>query len=439
MCFQFINSMQDSSLDISYAVNYRYLKSNSPATVFVLIEIYTNKTSANSSRKAILSIAIDCSSSMQGKKFKQAKEAALDLVELLGGNDYLSIISFDKSARVDLGSTKKSESTSVQRSAIKDLKLGKGTNIYDGLELAYKEVSKEIREEADINTNGYNSNNNTVKRTIVLLTDGQSSVGETEETEFVNLSKRIREQNITISTIGIGDNYDQQLLHAIAEAGSGIPYHVKELDDLQKIFSEQADELSSTMIINPDFTIRMMPGAHIQGAYMVTPTLIKQNIDKTNNSIFTARLRDIVVGERQTMALRIDLPERTPGIYRLARIESNELTKNIEIEYTDDHLSYSQETDPYPRLIFTCSEATYLIKEGVQTGDNETIRKAETLMNVLSQDKDFESEKTKSPMLKKMAVTVKKIIERFSKGQMTESERRQAIQDMTVILDKRRS
>jgi hypothetical protein len=248
------------------------------------------------------------------------------------------------------------------------------------LELAYKEVSKEIRE-SDINTNSYNSNNsnNTIKRTIVLLTDGQASVGETEEAEFVNLSKRIREQNITISTIGMGDNYDQQLLHAIAEAGGGIPYHVKELNDLQKIFSEQANELSNTILINPAFRVTMMPGAHIQGIYMVTPTLIKQNIDKTNNNSFIARLRDIVVGERQTMALRVDLPERTPGIYRLARIGINELTKNLEIEYADDYLLYSQETDPYPRLIFTCSEAAY--KRGCTGGRQADYKKGRNSYN----------------------------------------------------------
>src|SRR5829696_2030868 len=237
--------MQDS-LDVSYAVNYRYLKSNSPGTVFMAIEMYAHKHSKDSSRIANLSLVVDCSSSMQGEKFKQAKESALELFELLGENDYLSVISFDKTARVALGSTKKSESRSAELDVIKNLKLGKGTNIYKGLELAFKEVSKEPKE-----PDNSSSNDSMMTRRIVLLTDGQPSVGKMEETDFVGLSEKIREQNITVSTIGVGNNYDQQLLHIIAETGGGLPYHVKEANNLQKIFSEQADEVSSTVLISP--------------------------------------------------------------------------------------------------------------------------------------------------------------------------------------------
>ena len=265
-----------------------------------------------------------------------------------------------------------------------------------------------------------------------------------EETDFMGLSKRIREQDITVSTIGIGDNYDQQLLHTIAETGGGIPYHVKEVNDLEKIFSEQADELSRTIVISPTFTITMMPGAQIQDIYTVTPTLRKLNVDKSNNNNnnksnsnhYVAKLKDIIVGQRQTIALRVDLPERTSGIYRLARIEVNDLVKNMEVEYTDDRLLYSKETDPYPRMILTCSEATSLVNKGVQVGDHETIRKAETMMIDLSQDKDFERVMTRRPILKKMDATIRGIIDRISQGPLTESEKREVIHDTTVIPNK---
>lgn len=414
-------------LDVSYAVNYRHLKSNSPGTVFIAIEMYSHERSNDSSRVANLSLVVDCSSSMRGEKFKQAKQSALDLFELLEANDYLSVISFDKSARLAFGSTRKSESRSAEVDVIKNLKLGKGTNIHEGLELAFKEVSKEPKKEPDSNSDSM------VTRRIVLLTDGQASVGKMEETDFVGLSERIRGRNITVSTIGIGDNYDQQLLHTIAEIGGGLPYHAKGANDLQKIFNEQADDLSSTVLISPTFTITMMPGAQIQDIYTITPTLRKLNVDKSNCSRYAARLKDIVVGQRQTLALRVDLPERTPGTYRLARIEVNDLVKNVEIEYTDDHLLYSKETDPYPRMIITCSEATTLVNKAVQVEDHETILKAETLMTVISQDKDFERVMTKRPILKKMAATIRGIIERIYQGPLTESEKREAIHDTTVI------
>jgi uncharacterized protein YegL len=418
--------MQDI-LELHDAVNYRYLKSNSCGTVFIAIEMRSLKPPEDSIiRLSDLSLVMDCSSSMQGEKFKQAKKSALQLFELLDDDYYyLSVISFDKSARVALGSTKKSESKSAEQDVIRNLKLGKGTNIYEGLELAFKEISDkpEVYDSS--------SNNSVRPRRIVLLTDGQASVGKIKEADFIDLSKRIRQQDITVSTIGIGDKYDQELLQAIAETGGGLPYHVKEINELQNIFSEQADELTRTIQINPTLTITLMPGAQIQDIYMVTPTLQKLGINKSSisggSNHYTARLRDIIVGQRQTIALRVNLPERTSGVYRLARIEVNNLMKNIEVEYTDDILLYSKETDPYPRMILTCSEATGLVNKGIKIGDHETIRKAEALLSVLSQDKDFERISIKRPILNKMASTISAIIKRISQGPLTESEKKEAL------------
>lgn len=418
--------MQDL-IEVRDAVNYRHLKSTSPATVFVAIEINSLKKPEGPSRTAAnLLLVIDRSTSMRGKKFKQAKESALNLLELLGDNDYLSVISFDKSAKLNLSSTKKSEPA---KQIIRNLQIGKGTNIYEGLELAYEEISRETKEAR--------SNSGTITKRIVLLTDGRASVGKTEEADFVNLSRRIREHSVTVSTIGIGDAYDQQLLQAIAETGGGLPYHVKEADDLQSIFIKQADEVSSTVAISPTFTVTMMPEAEIRDIYTVAPTLRKLNVDRSrsdSNNRYNARLKDIIVGQGQTLALRVDLPKRSTGIYRLARIEvGDNLVKNVEINYTDDHGLYSEEIDPYPRMILTFSEAATLVNKGVLSGDSETIRKAETIVTAISQDKDFETVATGQPIIKRMAATIRRIIDRISQGPLTETEKREAIHETTII------
>lgn len=417
-------------IDVRCAVDRQRIKSNSSGSVFMAIEIDSLKKSEDSFNISNLSLIVDCSSSMRGEKFKQAKESALELFGILGDNDYLSIISFHKSAKVSLPSSRRSESESAEN-MIRNLQLGIGTNIYEGLALAYKEISKQtIKADDDYDDNKKKS----ITRRIILLTDGQASVGKMEEKDFVSLSKKIREDGITISTIGIGDDYDQQLLHAIAENGGGVPYHVKDAIDLHRIFNKQADELSSTALINPTFTITMMPGAKIQDVYTVTPVLRKQNVDKSNNNRYVARLKDIIIGQGQTLALRVEVPERPPGIYRLAIIELNDLVRNIEVEYTEDPLLYNRESDPYPRMILTYSEATSLVNKGVQAGDDEAITKAASLVNHLSQEKEFEDVMTKRPLIKKMAATIRRVIERISQGRpLTESEKREAIQDSATL------
>jgi Mg-chelatase subunit ChlD len=409
-------------IDVRCGVDHQHVKSNSSASIFMAIEIDSLKKSEDSFNISNLSLIVDCSSSMRGEKLKQAKESALDLFGILGDNDYLSIISFHKSAKVSLPSSRKSESESAEN-MIRNLQLGIGTNIYEGLALAYKEISKQTIKADDDN------NEKSITRRIILLTDGQASVGKTEERDFVSLSERIREDDITITTIGIGVDCDLPLLHAIAENGGGVPYHVKDAIDLRRIFNKQAEESSLTAVIRPNFTITMMPGAKIQDVYTVTPVLRKQYVDKSNNNRYIARLKDVIIGQGQTLALRVEVPERPPGIYRLAIIELNDLVRNIEVEYTENPLLYDK-IDPYPRMILTCSEATTLVNKGVQAGDDENIREAATLCGRLSQEKEFEDVMTKRPLIKKMAATIRRVIERISQGPpLTESEKMEAIQD----------
>ncbi len=415
--------MPDDDIGVRYAVNHQHLKANSSGTVFIAIEIHSLKESKDSSSISSLSLVVDCSCSMRGENFKQAKESALDSFSSLGDNDYLSIISFDKSAKVAFSSSKKSESGSAE-DVIRNLRLGIGTNIYEGLSLAYKEFSKQKEEP---------NNNNTITRRIILLTDGQASAGKTEEKDFVALSRRIREDGITISTIGIGIDYDQQLLHAIAEAGGGVPQHVGEATDLRRVVNKQAEELPSTVIINPTFTITMMPGAKIEEVYTVTPTLRKQSVDPANNGRYVARLKDIIIGQRQTIVVKAVYPSRGPGTYRVAQIRMNDIVKDIECEVTSDPWLHEKETDPYPRIILTASEATSLLNKGVQANDHETIMKAQTIIHDLSQDKDFDDVTTRQPLVKKMAATIRRVVERVSRGPLTESEKKEAIHDTTTF------
>ena len=339
--------MQDP-VDVRYAVNHQFLKSNSPATVFMSIEIHSLKNSEYSPKISNLSLVVDCSSSMRGEKLKQAKKSALELFRLLGENDYLSVITFHKSAKVTLPSSKKSESESAEN-IIRNLEVGVGTNIYEGLALAYEEISKQsINPEEDKydehNDNEDSNKRNNIVRRIILLTDGEASTGKTKEKDFIKLSRKIREDGgITISTIGIGDKYDQKLLHAIAENGGGVPYHVKEAIGLHTIFSEQANELSMTVAISPMFVVTIMPGARIQEVYTVTPTLRKQNVDNSNNNRYVARLKDIIIGQRQTLALKIDLPKRSPGTYRLARIELLQSTTRDRFEILEEYSEFLRE------------------------------------------------------------------------------------------------
>jgi hypothetical protein len=183
--------------------------------------------------------------------------------------------------------------------------------------------------------------------------------------------------------------------------------------------------------------VTVIPGGDIKEVYTIAPTLRKLTMDKSLKNEFVTRLKDVIVGQHQCVALSIDLPSRSAGTYRLARIDIDaSLSKDVEIHYTGDQQLYDKEDDPYPRMMLACSEATTLLSKGVQSGDNDSIREADTMMTVLMQDKDFETVTTRRPIMKKMAATIKQIIKRVSQGPLTESEKKDAIHETTVVYKK---
>src|SRR6266704_2566760 len=67
----------------------------------------------------------------------------------------------------------------------------------------------------------------TVKR-VILLTDGNPTVGRTDAKEFITLAQNMREAGITITAIGIGNDYNETLLEKVAEAAGGLWHHIDE-------------------------------------------------------------------------------------------------------------------------------------------------------------------------------------------------------------------
>src|SRR2546430_17380805 len=100
--------------------------------------------------------------------------------------------------------------------------------MYDGLTHAFNHARRASQEPATENR-------------VLLLTDDNPTVGKTDGREFITLAQGIREAGITITAIGIGTDYNEQLLEKIAEGGGGLWHHIVDARaDLPQIFQAQA-------------------------------------------------------------------------------------------------------------------------------------------------------------------------------------------------------
>ena len=181
-----------------------------------------------------LAMVIDRSGSMSGEKIELCKSAATATIELLGKQDYVTVIAFDSEARTVVPMTKRGDTAGIT-SQIATINAGGGTNIYPGMTGAQSAL-------AAVKTK--------VKHMIVL-TDGMS-----EGSGYEALSAQCKAQGITVSTVGVGTDADMRLLQAMAAAGGGQCYTNVDPKAVTRIFTQDAMKHMGRLVREEQFKPR---------------------------------------------------------------------------------------------------------------------------------------------------------------------------------------
>lgn len=158
-------------------------------------------------------LIIDKSSSMEGRKMDLARLSAIGVIDHLRPIDQVGVLVFDNSFQWAVPIRKAQDRTFIER-LVSGIIADGGTQIPPAIEEAYKRILPLAA---------------TYKH-IVLLTDGIS-----EEGDSVELARQARDHNVTISTVGLGDDVNRAYLEQIASAAGGKSYFLDEPAGLQQI------------------------------------------------------------------------------------------------------------------------------------------------------------------------------------------------------------
>ena len=402
-------------------VNRAYLKPNTGTSVYVAVDLAPSAASL-AGRFRNISLAIDSSGSMDGDKMQQAKDAAFALLKQLRPTDQLSIVTFSDKVRVELKSAPVGNSREAE-SAIKGISVRGLTAMYEGLEAASKQVRQAAQQPGTVNR-------------VLLLTDGNPTVGKTDDRDFVTLAQGMREAGITITAMGLGTDYNETLLQKIAESAGGLWHHIKDgRRDLPQIFQEQAAQMAGTLVANPELRVGMMPGAELADAYTVRPVLKRLPRPKLEGGVFTIPLRDLIAGEEQTLVFRLGVPGVAKGKAALLRFALVEVVQDVGVVFTDDAKLWNSETDPYPRTLLSSAEATVLMQKAVQTNEKGAMQRAEAIIKSLASDAGAQAAARSNRALSEIVTTMKDAQATVAKSglQLNESSKKDFLAATTII------
>ena len=419
------NDMFQEKVDMRCVMNMRHIKTNSPATLFVAIDIKSDLVQAvypDSPRLPLnIALAIDCSGSMQtDNKLEYAQEAAISLVKALRPTDTVSIVSFETKALVEIPAVPASDTHRLEN-AIAGIRLGEETDLFEGLRLAWQQVLP-------------NSARSGVVSRIMLLTDGEPTRGKTKEKDFIRLATEIRQTGIPVTTIGVGQDYKEQLLMNIAQTTGSLWYHVSKPTFMNDIFAEEVTQMARTVVKSPTLTIMAEEGSEIVDAYTMRPMVAKLSLPNTAPR-FNFRLKDIVAGEDQTVFLRIKVPARPSGDYKVVRIQLGALTSSLVISSTDDEKLAGVEADPYPRLLWVAGDGLTQVQRWI---DGETVvrEQVETRIRTLLADQNLPTVARANPTLESAVTQLSEVHDEATSlvpGGLSEDDKKRLRRETTVL------
>ena len=237
---------------------------------------------------ASVAIVLDTSGSMGDEnRLEDAKAAAYSLLDRLGPDDELALITYSTAADTVLPLAYATEDTrAAARRAIATMTATGGTNISGGLGLG-----------ADALTGAH-----TALRRIVLISDGEPTEGlgsgiTVDPRPLIAFAGRRADQGASITTVGVGLTFREDIMAGIASAGRGNYYFVERAGDLSAMFARELGRLGDTMFTAGELALR--PGADVELLEAIGYPLVR---DADGWRVPVADLRR---GEQRKVVLRV--------------------------------------------------------------------------------------------------------------------------------------
>ena len=271
--------------------------------IYALVEIKACGDARPGSLPANVGFVLDRSGSMDGEKMDNLKEAVGFVADRLGGNDLISVTIFDDQVETLIPSGPLKDRGEIKERLEKLIPRG-GTQISDGLRAGLAEVKKGLSKDR-------------VNR-VLLLTDGQTW---DDEDACRRLADEAAMQGIAITSIGLGEDWNEQLLLQLAERSRGNSHWIQNPIDILDVFRQEVDGLQAVAAVNLKATVRMSPGVRPVKVYATVPMISDLSRTAVNGQNVIADLGSLDGRKGQTLLIETRVPAQRAGKLRLGQVE----------------------------------------------------------------------------------------------------------------------
>jgi Ca-activated chloride channel family protein len=279
--------------------------------VYLLFDVAAGQVDQARARQALnISLVLDRSTSMQGSRLEQTKASAQRMIDSLSEDDALSIVTFSDKAEVVWPSQLMTDPIKT-KAKVSAIQASGGTEILQGLLAGLAEIEKR-RTQYAVNH-------------LILLTDGQTYG---DEERCLVAAEEAAKHRIGISAMGIGEDWNDALLDAIASRCGGVSQYIATTGEIQHFLRERLQGLSSVYADNVRLIFNPINGTRLKSAFRISPYI--ERITLADNALTLGSLQS---DSAVSGIIELVVGPHDAGAHRLAQLE---LVGNIPSRQLDD-------------------------------------------------------------------------------------------------------
>jgi len=261
-------------------------------------------STASEPRNVDMVIVLDRSGSMKGRKLNDARQAVLNLLSSLSADDRFALITYSDSVQYVSTLNKVTADHRQQLDLlIRRITAGGGTNLSAGLQ-------------AGINVLGSAPESANVRK-VILISDGLANKGITDPTRLGRMAGVAVEKEFAVSTVGVGNDFNEQLMTTIADRGAGNYYYLENPMAFAEVFQKEFFYSKATVATNVSIFFPLNDEIALVDAsgYAI-------EIQNGHAVFYPGDLRS---GQIRKLFLTLQVPTGTTGNFELGRIKARYL------------------------------------------------------------------------------------------------------------------
>ncbi len=261
------------------SLSHTRILSGRETTVFADVRVVADADSrAREEKRAPIALAVvlDTSGSMSGEKIEEARRSVLRLLSEMRDDDEITVVRYSDTSELiqplaRIGNVRQSLSSKIAQ-----LDAGGGTNIPAGLQHGLRALDEATRGRV---------------RRIILVSDGLDSTRAQAE----NLARSSFSSGITVSSLGIGLDFDESYMGSVAQSGHGNFAFVKNGAALASFLHRELEETAGTTVENARVRLQLPDGMRFVSATGADAMMNGNDVELAIGSLFAGDERRVVV------------------------------------------------------------------------------------------------------------------------------------------------